>query len=80
MPEQRNSTADAYQALFDLMANRRIRIQMEGELGDVEVTVLVRDGVLPDDRWIETASVFAQDNPAEALEKLHRLGALSIPD
>lgn len=72
-----SKTADAYQALFDLMANAEVRLHMEGRLGEVWATVEVRRTGWND--WREAGAVGVVESAADALEELHAAGAFDIP-
>jgi hypothetical protein len=67
---------DWQQALFDLMANKKIKLVVEGEMGEVDALLCVRrDGIDAlrgslGGHWEEVASVVAAETFADAMREL----------
>lgn len=58
---------DVMQALFDLMANQVVRLTVEGEIGNVDARLEVREGREWRTRGIAVAEETAEEAIAEAL-------------
>ena len=59
------------QRLFELMANKAVRLTVEGEMGNVDAQLSIFDGAVRRDREpVEVAQVIAADTFEDAMREL----------